>query len=175
MKKLLPLVCILAFAAVAHAQTDRPTLLQKPALSKTHIAFAYAGDLWIVSRSGGEATRLTNGVGVETDPAFSPDGSMIAFTGQYDGNIDVFVIPAAGGVPRRLTFHPDPDEVVGVGGLVAAPAPRPQGAGDGEDDRGCSHGPSVLDPDPASGAAPFLDIPMPLTVQLNRPAAALPM
>src|SRR4051794_28657727 len=51
--------------------------------------------------------------GSETDPAFSPDGNLIAFTGEYDGNVDVFVIPASGGVPRRLTWHPAPDRVVG--------------------------------------------------------------
>ena len=53
------------------------------------------------------------GVGVETDPYFSPDGSMVAFTADYDGNTDVYVIPSAGGVPKRLTFHPSVDEVSG--------------------------------------------------------------
>ena len=62
--------------------------------------------LWSVPREGGEAKRLTAAPGVETMAVFSPDGSTIAFTGEYDGNVDVFVMPAAGGVPRRLTFHP---------------------------------------------------------------------
>jgi tricorn protease len=75
--------------------------------------FVYAGDLWIVNREGGEAKRLTTGAGTETDPIFSPDGSMIAFTGEYDGNVDGYVVPASGGVPRRLTYHPGPDSVVG--------------------------------------------------------------
>jgi len=75
--------------------------------------FAYAGDLWRVPREGGDAERLTSGVGIESDPSFSPDGSRIAFTGQYDGNIDVFVVAASGGVPTRLTYHPLADEVVG--------------------------------------------------------------
>src|SRR5262249_21070548 len=88
-------------------------LLQKPAISRTQIVFAYAGDLWTVSREGGSASRLTTGVGIETDPAFSPDGKWIAFTGQYDGNTDVYVISSGGGVPRRLTFHPGADQVVG--------------------------------------------------------------
>ena len=57
-------------------------------------------------RGGGEARRLTAGAGIETDPVFSPDGTLIAFTGEYDGNLDVYVVPAAGGVPRRLTCHP---------------------------------------------------------------------
>lgn len=66
--------------------------MQKPTLSSTEIAFVYAGDLWIVSCQGGEARRLTNGTGIETDPVFSPDGSVIAFSGEYDGNVDVFII-----------------------------------------------------------------------------------
>jgi tricorn protease len=90
-----------------------PLLLQKPTLSRTHIAFAYAGDLWLVSREGGEARLLTSGDGTKSDPVFSPDGSMIAFTGDYDGNVDVYVMPSSGGVPRRLTYHPAVDEVVG--------------------------------------------------------------
>ena len=94
------------------AAADGPYLFQKPALSKTQIVFSFAGDLWSVSRSGGEASRLTFGVGVETDPKFSPDGSRIAFSGDYDGNRDVFVIPAGGGVPKRLTYHPAVDLAV---------------------------------------------------------------
>jgi tricorn protease len=98
--------------ALPLAATDAPYLFQKPALSKTQIVFSFAGDLWTVSRSGGEASRLTFGVGVETDPKFSPDGSKIAFSGDYDGNRDVFVIPAGGGVPKRLTYHPAADLAV---------------------------------------------------------------
>jgi tricorn protease len=104
---------LLLAAIVCRAQSHAPLLLQEPTLSKDQIAFAYAGDLWSVDRNGGDAKRLTNGVGVETDPHFSPDGTLIAFTGQYDGNTDVFVMPASGGVPRRLTYHPAEDSVVG--------------------------------------------------------------
>ena len=106
---------ILAFCALAAiaAAADEPLLLQKPTLSKTHIVFVYAGDLWSVPREGGDAIRLTSGAGTETDPAFSPDGARIAFTGEYDGNVDVFVVPAAGGVPKRLTWHPAADRVLG--------------------------------------------------------------
>jgi tricorn protease len=86
---------------------------QKPAMSKTEIVFSYAGDLWRVPREGGVATRLTSGVGFETEAAFSPDGKTLAFTGEYDGNIDVFTLPVAGGVPTRVTHHPDADRVVG--------------------------------------------------------------
>jgi tricorn protease len=87
-------------------------LLRKPTVSRTQIAFSYGGDLWIVDRNGGDARRLTSDVGIETDPAFSPDGSWIAFTGEYDGNEDVYVIPAAGGIPKRLTSHPSNDQVI---------------------------------------------------------------
>jgi hypothetical protein len=66
-----------------------------------------------VPRDGGNAVRLTRGTGNETDSAFSPDGSEIAFTGEYDGNVDVFVMPAAGGVPKSMTWHPAPDRMLG--------------------------------------------------------------
>jgi tricorn protease len=104
---------ITIFASAAFAQTTPLLLLRFPTVSKTQIAFNYGGDLWIVSRDGGDAKRLTSDTGEETVPAFSPDGSMIAFTGEYDGNKDVYVIPAAGGVPRRLTFHPADEYVAG--------------------------------------------------------------
>jgi tricorn protease len=92
-------------------QTEKPLLLQKPAVSRTQIAFLYARDLWIVDRQGGEAKRLTagariNSVGPLGAPIFSPDGTQIAFTADYDGNQDVYVVPSGGGVPRRLTYHP---------------------------------------------------------------------
>ena len=105
-------LAFLAAATLASA-ADEALLLQRPTLSKTHIVFAYAGDLWSVPRDGGAAIRLTRGTGDETDPAFSPDGTQVAFTGEYDGNIDVFVVPAAGGTPKRLTWHPAADRVVG--------------------------------------------------------------
>src|SRR5437867_5332851 len=95
-------------SAGVSADSSPVLLLQKPTLSKTHIAFVYAGDLWTVPRDGGDAQRLTSGAGVETNPVFSPDGSTIAFTGEYDGNTDVYTVPAAGGVPKRLTWHPAP-------------------------------------------------------------------
>jgi tricorn protease len=98
---------------ISDISPDKPLLLRHPTISRTQIVFAFANDLWSVSREGGDARRLTAGVGVETDPIFSPDGSQIAFTGEYDGNTDVFVIPAAGGTPRRLTFHPAADRAIG--------------------------------------------------------------
>jgi len=84
-------------------------LLTDPAVSNDHIAFAYANDLWVANLDGTNVRRLTSHPGVESGPRFSPDGSTIAFTGRYDGNVDVYVVPTAGGVPKRLTFHPLPD------------------------------------------------------------------
>jgi tricorn protease len=109
----LEFACFLTFASVATHAAEKTHLFQSPALSRELIAFGYAGDLWTVSREGGRAVRLTNGVGLESAPIFSPDGGTIAFTGEYDGNTDVFTIPAAGGVPRRVTYHPAPDVAVG--------------------------------------------------------------
>jgi tricorn protease len=115
--KVLSLVFVSALPAfffiTASAQSDPPLLLRFPTVSKTQIVFNYGGDLWVVGREGGDARRLTSGVGVETRPSFSPDGSTIAFTGEYDGNLDVYVVAATGGVPRRLTFHPAEEDVLG--------------------------------------------------------------
>ncbi|MBS0417054.1 MAG: PD40 domain-containing protein [Proteobacteria bacterium] len=94
------------------AQSER-LLLRYPTISRTQIAFNYGGDLWIVGREGGDARRLTSGAGVETFPHFSPDGTLVAFTGEYEGNQDIYVIPAAGGVPRRLTYHPGAERALG--------------------------------------------------------------
>ncbi len=113
MKKLfLSSLFVVTLAALSFAQSQ-VTLFRQPAISRTEIAFSYAGDLWVVARNGGDARRLTTGVGIETSPYFSPDGTQVAFTADYDGNTDVFVVPAAGGVPKRLTFHPSADEVTG--------------------------------------------------------------
>ncbi len=101
------------FLSTAIAQSDQPLLLRFPSVSKTQIVFTYGNDLWTVPREGGEARHLTSGVGMEGLPHFSPDGSMIAFTGEYDGNRDVYVIPSNGGTPKRLTYHPAEEYVVG--------------------------------------------------------------
>ncbi|MGC9995166.1 MAG: PDZ domain-containing protein [Terriglobia bacterium] len=103
---------VLAFGAAGSANSG-PLLLQGPTLSKTQIAFAYGGDIWIVSRAGGDAQRLVTGTGMLMGPHFSPDGSMVAYSGDYDGNVDVYVVPAQGGEPRRLTYHPSADVAVG--------------------------------------------------------------
>jgi tricorn protease len=103
---------LLAFANLAGAAEDLRLLVHSPTLNKTEIVFEWGGYLWSVPRGGGEARQLTTG-GHEGVPVFSPDGKWIAFSGQYDGNIDVYVMPAEGGEPRRLTWHPAPDVVAG--------------------------------------------------------------
>jgi tricorn protease len=97
----------LVFVTTTAAQ-ETPLLVQSPTLSKTQIVFSYGGYLWSVGRDGGDARQLTTG-GHEGGPIFSPDGKWIAFLGEYDGNTDVFVMPAGGGEPQRLTWHPAPD------------------------------------------------------------------
>lgn len=106
----------LALPGLSWAQGTQ--LLREPAISKQHIAFVYANDLWVVGRKDkdaklGNARRLTSNEGAETNPHFSPDGRWIAFTGQYDGNTDVYLVAAEGGQPQRLTWHPGKDEVSG--------------------------------------------------------------
>ncbi len=86
-------------------------MLEQPAVSAEHVAFLYAGDLWVAGLDGSAPRRLTTHPGLEIRPRFSPDGSWIAFTGQYDGNLDVYLVPVAGGEPKRLTWHPGPDLV----------------------------------------------------------------
>ncbi|MGB7845055.1 MAG: hypothetical protein WBL63_05520, partial [Candidatus Acidiferrum sp.] len=105
-------IMLLLIGSVAKAAEQAPLLAQQPALSRTTIVFAYGGYLWSVPREGGEARQLTTG-GHEGYPAFSPDGKWIAFTGHYDGNTDVFVMPAEGGAPKRLTWHPGQDGALG--------------------------------------------------------------
>ncbi|MFO7998688.1 MAG: PDZ domain-containing protein [Bacteroidales bacterium] len=105
-------ILFLAFSfSIASAQGTR--LLRQPAISDTHIVFVYANDLWAVERGGDDAWRLTSNEGAETLPHFSPDGQWIAFTAQYDGNTDVYVMPVQGGQPERLTWHPGADRVSG--------------------------------------------------------------
>ncbi len=107
-------VLLLSLVAAATLVADEgTTFFRNPALSATTIVFEYGGDLWTVPRTGGQAARLTTGPGEETNPVFSPDGSMVAFSGRYDGNVDVFVVPSSGGVPKRLTWHPGADATQG--------------------------------------------------------------
>ena len=108
------LVLILSCFGQALAVNTKDTkFLTQPATSASMIAFVYANDLWTADLEGQNVRRLTSDVGVESSPAFSPDGSLIAFSAQYDGNTDVYVVPAAGGIPKRLTWHPLADLVQG--------------------------------------------------------------
>ena len=106
------LLSVLLSVRTASAQIDA-RMLRYPAVSKTQIAFVYAGDVWLVSKQGGDAVRLTSSPGEESFPRFSPDGTKVAYSASYDGNVDVYVIPSAGGEPTRLTFHPMSDRVIG--------------------------------------------------------------
>jgi len=122
---LLPLAAFSAFAAGPDIHDTR--LLTEPAVSARQIAFIYAGDLWTCDLDGRNVKRLTSDVGLESSPAFSPDGKWIAFSAQYEGNIDAYIVSAEGGVPRRLTWHPGPDVVQGFtpdGRAVLFTSPR---------------------------------------------------
>ncbi len=112
------LIGLSAPANIAFAQGDAfraefTLMLSQPATSESHIAFTYAGDLWIARHDGGGVRQLTTHQGLEANPRFSPDGRTLAFSGQYDGNTDVYVVPVDGGVPTRLTWHPGSDIVQG--------------------------------------------------------------
>ncbi|MEM9928989.1 MAG: DPP IV N-terminal domain-containing protein [Bacteroidota bacterium] len=103
---------VLALLLSALSTQAQTRLLRSPALSADHIAFVYAGDLWVADRDGENPRRLTIDDGVEGLPVFSPDGTTLAFTAEYDGNADVYIVPVAGGIPKRLTWHPTPDLVM---------------------------------------------------------------
>jgi tricorn protease len=93
------------------AQVDA-RMLQYPDVSASQIVFSYAGDLWLVPREGGTATKLSSPKGQELFPRFSPDGSQIAFNASYDGSLDIYVVPAKGGMPARVTNHGMPDRLL---------------------------------------------------------------
>lgn len=103
MKKISSLIIVLCSMLVAHAQ-EEARLLRFPAVHGNQVAFTYAGDLYVASTEGGMARRITSHPGYELFARFSHDGKHIAFTGQYDGNTEVFVIPATGGEPKRITY-----------------------------------------------------------------------
>jgi tricorn protease len=121
-------LCIAACAAAEHSQPVAPgstrvappalegsatRMFEHPAISAERIAFALAGDLWTAALDGSDVRRLTSHPGQEFRPRFSPDGKWLAFSGGYDGNLDVYVVPTSGGEPKRLTWHPGADIVQG--------------------------------------------------------------
>ena len=115
MPRLVPIAFLFAlWSAAALAVDAHDTLmLAEPDISERHITFIYDGDVWVANRDGSSAYRLTTAEGQESRPHFSPDGASIAFSGNYDGNIDVYVVPIAGGSPKRLTWHSADDFVEG--------------------------------------------------------------
>lgn len=104
-------VFCLSLSAVTGINVKDTRLLSQPAVSKNHIVFSYAEDLWAAGIDGKGVRRLTTAKGAETSPVFSPDGRWIAFSANYDGNVDVYLVPVEGGIPKRLTYHPESDFV----------------------------------------------------------------
>lgn len=104
---------LLEIALLAAQTGDEMRLMRYPDIHGETVVFTYAGDLWTANTNGGLARRLTTHLGGEAFPSFSPDGKWIAFTGTYDGNTDVYLMPSEGGEPKRLTYSPSPDFVKG--------------------------------------------------------------
>jgi tricorn protease len=111
MKRLFLLAITGMFIYSVQAQIDA-RLFRYPDVSASQIAFVYGGDIWIVSKNGGTANKLTSSTGEEAFPRFSPDGKTLAFSATYDGNTDVYTMPVTGGVPMRLTWNSFPDRVI---------------------------------------------------------------
>jgi len=106
-------VCLLAGLCSAGALPAQTRMLRSPSVSARHIAFAYAQNIWVVDRAGGAARRLTSFQGETQNPKLSPDGALVAFSAEYGGNTDVYVVPVDGGTPKRLTWNSAPDLVQG--------------------------------------------------------------
>ena len=104
-KKCFAFLLVCCSITVFGQEMQEGRLLRFPDIHQDKIAFMYGGDLWVASSSGGTARRITSHPGRELFPKFSPDGKWLAFTGQYDGNFNVYVMPAEGGQPRQLTFY----------------------------------------------------------------------
>ena len=116
-----------AGVGLAEPNIQDTRLLSQPALSAQHVAFVYADNLWVADLDGRNVRRLTSDLDAVSNPVFSPDGSVVAFSAQYEGNIDVYLVPVAGGRPRRLTWHPAADIVRGFtpdGKAVLFSSPR---------------------------------------------------
>jgi tricorn protease len=111
-------LAVLLSGPAAQAQQVVPAridarMMRQPAVSATQIAFVYAGDIWLVEKGGGVAVRISSPRGEESFPRFSPDGALLGFTGDYDGNEDIYVMPVTGGLPTRVTHHGAPDRMLG--------------------------------------------------------------
>ena len=111
MRITLILLLFLAELTSALAQVNA-RLFQDPDVSENHITFVYAGDIWVAPKSGGTAFKLSSPAGEETMPRFSPDGSRIAFSGNYNGNTALYVVASMGGLPARLTYHAHTDRML---------------------------------------------------------------
>ncbi len=109
---IITLLAVIGMSTCAWSQIDA-RMLRYPDVSEDQITFVYAGDIWVVPKEGGTASKLSSPAGEESFPRFSPDGSQIAFSGNYDGNTDIYVIPANGGAPKRLTQHGMSDRMLG--------------------------------------------------------------
>src|SRR5687768_4004558 len=106
MRFVLLLLTLLIFPIAGMAEEAGSTrLLRFPHIQGDKIAFVYAGDIWIVDAQGGVARRLTSHKGLELFPKFSPDGKWIAFSGEYSGTRQVYVMSVEGGEPRQLTYY----------------------------------------------------------------------
>lgn len=101
-----------AFISITSFSQINAKLMRYVDVSDTKITFVYGGDIWIMSKTGGQATQITHSQGEESYPKFSPDGSEIAFTASYNGNQDIYVMPANGGIPKRLTYASFPDRML---------------------------------------------------------------
>ncbi|MCD6597986.1 MAG: PD40 domain-containing protein, partial [Bacteroidales bacterium] len=112
MKRLFVLASlVLTITLLSSAQIDA-RLFRFPDVSDSKITFVYGGDIWIVSKEGGTANRITSSQGEESQPKFSPDGKTIGYSAAYNGNVDVFTMPVNGGIPTRVTYHSLSDRMV---------------------------------------------------------------
>lgn len=114
MRRLFVTLFLLSCSGIpGQAQAPGPTLFSRLTVNQSHIAFSYAGDIWTVERTGGEARRLTTHPSEENFPVFSPDGLQLAFSRQVGGNWDVYIMPVGGGEARRITYDPRAELVTG--------------------------------------------------------------
>jgi tricorn protease len=121
MKKVFLLIFMSVFLIGYGLAADDMGLLRFPDINKDLIAFVYAGDIWTVPSNGGNARRLTSHEGLELFPKISPDGKWIAFSGEYSGSRQVYIMPSDGGVPKQLTYYNDVGELPPRGGFDNIP------------------------------------------------------